>query len=51
MRKLKRKLSESMEIATWKAIANRVQQLNFREGTEQEFQENLMEVTHLKKRL
>ena len=36
-----RKISESMEIATWKAIAYRVQQLNFEKGTEQEFQENL----------
>lgn len=36
-----RKISESMEIATWKAIAYRVQQLNFADGTEQEFQENL----------
>ncbi len=42
-----KKLSESMEIATWQAIAYRVQELNFREGTEQEFQENLMKLNKM----
>ncbi len=46
-----KKISESMEIATWKAIAYRVQQLNFMEGTEQEFQENLVKLNNMLKEI
>lgn len=42
-----RKISESMEIVAWKAIAHRVQQLDFVDGSEQEFQENLIKLNKM----
>lgn len=36
-----RKIYESMKIETWKIIASKVQQLNFMDGNEEEFQKNL----------
>lgn len=40
-----KKIYESMKIETWKTIAYRVQKLNFLDGTEQEFQENLAKLS------
>lgn len=40
-----------LEITTWKAIAYRIQQLNFMEGTEQEFQENLIKLNKMLKEI
>lgn len=46
-----RKISESMEIATWKAIASEVQKLDFIDGTEKEFQENLERLNKIFRKL